>query len=266
MRIWCQLPMMFDPDSPETKKFFDLIEADFRLIKREDTEIKIASLSKGISTMEWMQYPGLRFLNEREILKSSLQGEKEGYDGILIANYFDSGLGAVRQLTSLPVTGFAEATMLFACMVGNKFATVVAHEKFIVDMEMTIERYGLRSRAIDYKPVRSLTLTYDDIKAGFNGDCTPLMDDFKSIARTCIADGAEVIIAGGGLFSILLTQEGLREIDGVPFLDPFLISLKTAEVMIDLHKAQIPVTSRERLYLNPTQNLIEEAVKFFWNY
>ena len=255
--------MQFDASDPMVKKFLELIEADFRLVKRKDTEIKIVSLSKGIASMEWMAYPGFRFLNEREILKSALQGEKQGYDGILIANYFESGLWAVRQLSSLPVIGFAESTMFFACTVGNKFATIVANEKFIVDMEKTIDRYGLRSRAIDYRPVRPLTLTYNEIMECFKGDSASLINDFRNSARTCIADGAEVIIAGGGLFSIMLTQGGLREIDGVPVLDPFIISLKAAEMAIDLYKSGIPVRSRERLYYAADHNEIGKAVEYF---
>jgi allantoin racemase len=255
--------MQFDASDPPVKKFLDLIEADFRLVKREDTEISIVSLPKGISSMEWMAYPGFRFLNEREILKCALQAEKQGYDGILIANYFESGLWAVRQMASLPVIGFAEPTMFFACTIGNKFATIVANDKFVVDMEKTIDRYGIGARAIDYRPVRPLTLTYNAIMECFREDSAPLINDFRNIARTCIADGAEVIIAGGGLFSIMLTQGGLREVDGVPVLDPFIISLKNAEMTVDLYKSGIPVTSRERLYYKPAFNEIEKAMEYF---
>ena len=255
--------MAFDVSDPKAKKFLELIEADFCLVKRDDTEIKIVALSKGIASMEWMGYPGFRFLNEREIVKSALQGEKQGFDGILIANYFDTGLWAARQLSYLPVIGFAEAAMLFACTIGNKFATIVANEKFTVAMEKTIDWYGVRSRAIDYRPVRPLALTYETIMECFTGDRTPLFEDFRNRARDCIADGAEVIIAGGGLFSILLTQGGLREIDGVPLLDPFLISLKAAEAAIDLHKSGMPVRSREKLYYTPPQNEIAKAVEHF---
>jgi len=255
--------MVFDVSVPKAKKFLELIEADFRLVKRVDTEIKVVSLSKGIASMDWMSYPGFRFLNEREIVKSALQGEKQGFDAILIANYFDTGLWTVRQLSYLPVIGFAEAAMLFACTVGNKFATIVANEKFTVAMEKTIDLYGLRSRAIDYRPVRPLTLTYDNIMGCFAGDCTSLFEDFRNGARDCIAEGAEVIIAGGGLFSIMLTQGGLREVDGVPVLDPFVISLKAAEMAIDLNKWGIPVRSREKLYYTPPQDEIEKAVEYF---
>jgi len=264
LKIWCQLPMAFDVSDPKAKKFLELIEADFCLVKRDATEIKIISLPKGIASMDWMGYPGLRFLNEREIVKSALQGEKQGFDAILIANYFDTGLWAARQLSFLPVIGFAESSMLFACTIGNKFATIVANEKFTVAMEKTIDWNGMRSRAIDYRPVRPLTLTYETILECFKGDCTPLFEDFRNSARDCIADGAEVIIAGGGLFSILLTQGGLREVDGVPLLDPFLISLKTAEMAIDLHKSGILVTSREKLYYTPPQNEIGKAVEHFF--
>ena len=109
--------------------------------------------------------------------------------------------------------------MFFACTIGNKFATIVANDKFVVDMEKTIDRYGVGARAIDYRPVRPLTLTYNDIMECFKEDSAPLINDFCNIARTCIADGAEVIIAGGGLFSIMLTQGGLLA------LQPILVGL-----------------------------------------
>jgi Asp/Glu/hydantoin racemase len=100
----------------------------------------------------------------------------------------------------------------------------------------------------------------------FKGDYAPLIDDFKDTACKCIADGAEVIIAGGGLFSIMLTQGGLREIDGVPFLDPFLISLKASEQAVDLHRSGIIIKSQKGFYLTPNQDEIGKALRFFWNY
>lgn len=264
MRIWCQLPLQLEESDPQAKRFCEIIECDMRLAKRDTTEVTIVPLAHGIRSMEWMAYPGFRFFNEREIVRGCLQGEAEGYDGIMIANYFDSGLIAARQLCSKPVAGMAESSLLFASMMGDKCAVVVASDQFITDMEKTLDRCGLRSRAIDCRPVRSLSINYAEIMRCLLGEYDSLVYDFEQTARTCIRDGAEVIIAGGGLFSVMLTQGGVRGIDGVPVVDPFIVSLKHCEMMVDLQKAGLPVLSRKRLYYAPRPHEIPEAEQFFF--
>ncbi len=265
MRIWCQLPLQFDEREPRIRRFYELTEHALNGVKREGTEVKIAALDRGIRSMEWLEYPGFRFLNEREIVRGCLQGEANGYDGIVVANYFDLGLLGTRQLCSLPVAGFAESTMHFACMAGNKFAVVIANRNFTAFMEKTIEQCGLRPRAIDRMPVRSLSITYDEIMSCLIRDPERLIDDFKKTAKGCIDEGAEVIVAGGGLFSVILTHAGMRELDCVPVFDPFVISLKTCEMMIDLHNAGMPVLSRKRMYCTPPPGDVSKAIEFFFN-
>ncbi len=264
MNIWCQLPLEFDEADQKIKKFYDRIHDVFDMVKLEKTEVHLASLNRGIRSLQWLQYPGLRFLNEREIVRNALRGVAKEYDGIIIANYFDAGLRTVRQLSPIPVVGFAEAAMLFAAKVGGKFAVITADEKFVPDFEMTINSYGLRSRAIEVKPVRPLSVKGQDMMGYLLGDYL-LISDFEDLVRTCIADGADVVIAGGGLFSVMLTQAGIREIDRVPILDPFVISLKTCEMMIALHAAGVPVVSRRSVYYTPNQDTSAEALSYFFD-
>ena len=48
----------------------------------------------------------------------------EGFDAAIIAAFGDPGLFGARELFSFPVVGLAEAAMLTACMVGQRFSIV----------------------------------------------------------------------------------------------------------------------------------------------
>ena len=61
-------------------------------------------------------------------------------------------------------------------------------------------------------------------------------------------EGAEVLILGCGLLSPVLTRNGIKEIEGVPLIDPIIIGIKKAEIMVDLYKTGIPVISRKGFY------------------
>ena len=90
------------------------------------------------------------------------------------------------------------------------------------------------------------------------------VSDFRRIALAEIDDGAEVIIAGGGLFSAILSREGVREVDGAPVLDPFGISLKVCEMMVDLSRTAVPIVSRKRLYYAPQPREVSAGQEFFF--
>ena len=69
------------------------------------------------------------------------------------------------------------------------------------------------------------------------------------MAEGCIKDGADVLIIGCGITSVLLTEGAdLKEIDGVPIVDPIVSSIKFIEMLIGLNKSGIPFKSKRGLY------------------
>src|SRR3989304_10216296 len=104
MKIWCQLPARMDLESDIFKPYIKTVNECHNTVKRADTEITIKALESGL-TPEFISFPGLRFLNDREILKNALRSEREGYDALVITCFFDPSLFALRQLMNIPVIG-----------------------------------------------------------------------------------------------------------------------------------------------------------------
>jgi len=263
MKIACQLPTRM-PRSGVNSAYYDLLEKNYNLVKNSDTEVIVRDTPTGFSGggMDWT---GLRLINEVEILKSVLAAEKEGFDGVSIACFFDPALGPARQLLNIPVTGLAESAMHLACLMGGKFAIIVAEILHVPAMEEEIAKYHMESQAIRRKPVRALPVSdkgYDPEKIPnyFSGDYSPIVESLYPLARGCIEDGADVLIVGCGLISPILTQAGITDIDNAAIIDPLLASLKLTEALIALHQGNLPYISRKSFYSAVPSKDIEEAL------
>ena len=258
MKIWCQLPIRMPREAYEG--YYRLLEKDYSLAKRPDTEVLIQDVPDGLANPELITYLGLRFYNDRYILERMLEAQEEGYDGIAGACYFDGAIEAARQLLEIPVVGAAESAMLTACLMGRRFGTVTSDPRWTFEMERHIHELGLEKRAVTERPVRSLSMPGERFLACLGGDYEPAIEDFSAVARTLIEDGADTIIAGCGLLSPMLTVGGVREIDGVPIVDPMLTSLKITELLIDFRHAGLPIKSTRSLFLACESEIAKEVL------
>ena len=257
MKLLLQSPLVMSSD-PELSKLYNvLLETQLKLVKRSDTEIVKKYIGRGISSLEHYGYAGLRYLNDLEILKSMIQAEKDGYDAVISACWFDPAIEAGKQLLRIPVVGSAESSMHLACTMGLKFAIVTSDQMYIPHMIELISHYRMSDNVIDRKPVRSLTLSGLEIGNCLHGDYTPIIQNFQEITKGCVEDGAEVVIIGCGLLCPLLSTSGIRYVEEAPILDSIMIGIKMAEIHVDLQKAGIPTISRKGLYLAPSAANIE---------
>src|SRR5688500_17127108 len=69
-----------------------------------------------------------------------------GCDAVLIGVSMDTGLGALRELLSIPVVGMTEAACLVACTAGARFGVVTLGTRTIPMYEELITGYGLHPR------------------------------------------------------------------------------------------------------------------------
>jgi hypothetical protein len=93
------------------------------------------------------------------------------------------------------------------------------------------------------------------------GEYDPVVEDFKKQAVGCLEDGADVLIAGCGLISPMLTVNAVREIEGAPVIDPMQVALKYTEMMIDFKAAGMPVISNRGLFVKPDKEGMQMAFK-----
>ncbi|HSB05664.1 MAG TPA: aspartate/glutamate racemase family protein [Thermodesulfobacteriota bacterium] len=251
MKIWCQLPIAMPKDV--YGGYYELLMQDYNLFKDKETDITIKDVPTGIIDPELINYLGFRMVNDTENIRSMLQAESEGYDAIAGACYFDTGIKGARNLLSIPIVGAAEASMHLACIMGNSFAVVTSEPTWIKEMEHHLKELGFGHSAISYKPVRSLTIPFDEfVKCMMSGNFDSVIKNFIEVSKRCLEDDAEVIIAGCGLVSPMLTTKDVREIDGAPIIDPMVVSLKFAELMAKLSKAGISIKSTRGLFTMPS--------------
>ena len=155
-----------------------------------------------------------------------------------------------REITDIPIIAPAEATLHYACLLGDKIGVVGMQERVASIMwERNLINYGFRDKAIA-NPVRGVNLsTFEAITKGIE-DNSIIVKAVEEVARELVQDGAEVIVIGCGLYAPICTINGLVKLEGdVPILDPMAISFKLAEVMLDLKNSiGLPVLSRVGMY------------------
>jgi allantoin racemase len=244
MKIILQTPNIHDETDPIYQKISGLMFAHAARFKRPDTEL-IYNPSTGLQNLSDIANLGSRFLNDTLILNSMIKAATPDVDGMVSHCYFDSALWPARQILDIPVVGLAEAAMGLATLVGRRFAVMPVNPRYVGAMEDMIDLYGYRPSAIDHRPVRAIEA--DEMAAVgwlLEGRLDRLVEAVKPTARACIADGADVLIFGCGLVSVLLSEgAGVTEIDGVPIITPLVAAVKAIETLVDLQKSGMRIKS-----------------------
>ena len=76
-------------------------------------------------------------------------------DAVVLACFGDPGLAALKEIAKVPVVGMADASILQACAMGNRFSIVTGGERWKSMLEEFVASHGLASRlASDCAPSR----------------------------------------------------------------------------------------------------------------
>jgi len=208
-------------------------------IKRPDVEATVVHLSKGPIHIEYHYYEHLAM---GEVFQWVRWAEKEGYDGVVIGCFYDTGLREAREIVSIPVTAPAEACMHVASTLGHKFSILVGRRKWIPKMEDNVYLYGLEKNLSSF---RVIGFTVPRMIA----EPEKLREAIKREAKKAVEDGAEVIILGCTIESGFMKE--LIETLKVPVLDAVVVSWKYAEMMVDLYRKIGLVHSKSFGYETP---------------
>jgi allantoin racemase len=111
-------------------------------------------------------------------------------------------------------------------------------EGYVPIIENNIRAYGLEPRAIARRPVRKFGMTYENIVRCLEGKDDEFLVELAKTARECIADGADVIIAGGQLFGPIFQRHQFFTVPntGVPVVEVSACGLKLAETLAQLQR------------------------------
>jgi Asp/Glu/hydantoin racemase len=90
-----------------------------------------------------------------------------------------------------------------------------------------------------------------------------VLDGFEAAVAECVDEGVELVIPGGGIISMLLNQEGITELHGVPVMDQVAVLTKLTETYVDLYELGALQTSRKRMYASPEAEFLDELMAHY---
>jgi Asp/Glu/hydantoin racemase len=260
MKIWHQSFTVLSDLGP----YSEALKRHFAKVARPGTQIDMHGMQAGTYRGNYpgndIRHAAFQYVHALQFMAAAVRAQEEGYDVYSLSTLPEPALREIRGLVDIPVVGYGESAMLTACMLGRKFGVLL----FIDDMNELIaenaKNHGLESRFTGAVPVG---FAFNDVLKGFS-DPTELIDRFKAAARKLIAQGADVIIPGEAPLNVLLAQNGVVEVDGVPILDSLAAWVKQAETMHDLRTQCGIKTCRKGYYHKlPEFDRVKEVLAYY---
>jgi len=176
----------------------------------------------------------------RGLLEAVGQGEKEGYDGFVIACFDDTGLAACREIATGPVLGICEAGMHAASMLATGFSVVTTLPRSIPIIEDLAMLYGMQRKCRRVRAADVPVLALEE------RDGAARQKVLAEIRRAVREDGSEAILLGcAGMADLTawLSQE-----TGMPVIDGVVCAVKMLEALVGagLQTSKIGAYARPR--------------------
>ena len=144
-------------------------------------------------------------------------------DAVVLACFGDPGLAALKEISPVPVIGMADAAILQACAMGNRFSIVTGGERWKGMLEEFVAGHGLSSRLAS---VRTVAPTGADIARNPKAAMALLAKGCTACVRE---DGADVVILGGAGLAGLAAK--LKSAVKAPLLDGVACAISLAEAL-----------------------------------
>lgn len=195
------------------------IGAAAQAVARSDTEIVAANSQNGPASIQG-------YLDVATCIPGLLEEVKNhpDVDAIVIACFDDTGLDAVRCISSVPVLGIGEAAYHAASMISAKFSVITTLSRSVPGLENNLMRYGLAQKCVRVRATDIPVLKLEE------GDPETL-EKIKSEIRTAIeVDHAEAIVLGCAGMADLMTE--LSNEFGLPVVDGVAAAVTLAEALV----------------------------------
>jgi allantoin racemase len=190
-------------------------------------------------------------------LRNAIAAERSGYDAIVIGHFQEPLLGEIRSVVDIPVVSLGEASLLYACTIGQKIGLITIDPAFVPWHEEQILKHGLDRRVVGVTamqiPPSALVAAMEPGPALEN-----VLRQFEDQARPLLDAGAEVLIPAGALPSMVLATERSRTIGGACVLDVVAVAAVHAEAAVKLRRCTGIEASRRASFAKPPPEAIEE--------
>ena len=194
-----------------------------RAVAAPGTEIVAVSPKTGPVSIEGYYDEAVSVIG---LLEEIHAGEREGFDGYVVACFGDPGLLAAREAARGPVVGIAEAAMRAACFVSTGFSVVTTLRRACGQIRDLTELYGVQSFC---RNVRASELAVLDLEDPRSNARAIIMEECR---RARDEDEAGAILLGcAGMADLAADIE--REL-GVPVIDGVAAAVKFVEALVGI--------------------------------
>ncbi|WKU43408.1 aspartate/glutamate racemase family protein [Streptomyces sp. VNUA116] len=192
---------------------------------------------------------------------AAVRAERSGYDAWITAAGQDPGLRDARHLAGIPTLGYGESAFFLSAMTGQRFGLLGFMPPLEEPIRHNITRYGLDAHLAAYEVVPG---GWDGVHRALDGDCDPFLTVYTEAAERARAAGAEVIIPAEGIPNEILWHLGVRELAGMPVVDPAGLAVKLAELTGELGRLGIFARSTAGYWFHrPPSDIAHHLEKVF---
>ncbi len=249
MRLWYQSYVDYENGA----SYWDMLRPHLEDAAGAGVQIDI----HGITPFDSYAHPLVEFRCAREMICNAVRAEREGYDAFIVGHFQDAGLYEARAAVDIPVIALGEASMLYACQLGQRIGIVTINPRFIPWFHHQIGKYGLRERVTG---VHAMTFEPGQILAAY-GDADKAEEVrqlFETQGQPLVAEGTDVLIPGGGIPMLLFSAFHNHTIDGAPVINGIPIAVKMAKMAVELRQMTGQGVSRTGDYAKAPPEVIEE--------
>jgi len=205
-----------------TRSSLEARERFLRALVRPDTKISVSCTEDGPRSIE-SHYDAC--MAGPWILKQVEQVEKDGFSAIVLYCMNDPAIEASRELVTIPVIAAGETSLHLATMLGSRFTFLTVLDQMIPEVEDMIQKTRIKFSCL--ASVRSLGIPVSELRDNLEKTKEIVIREGRKAVQE---DGAHVLVLGclglAGLGRVV--QEAL----GIPVIDPALVSIATAELLI----------------------------------
>jgi len=209
-----------------TDKWNDSVKADYAKCKQSDTAIEIVHFLQGPEAIQ-SEYDEAKAA--AHVLEEVSKTWPKHYDAIIIYCFSDPGLSGAREISTIPVLGIGESSQLFTMGLADCCGIITTLEQSVPRIRRKIWVRGFSRRFQSIHPLKIPVLEYDQKEK--------VARRALEVARYMVEqEGIEALILGCG--SLLGVKEQIQAAFGIPVVEPGVVTLKHAEMLIGLGLSQ----------------------------
>lgn len=233
--------------------YWDALRVHLDQIKEPETQIDIL----GITPYDSYAHNIVEWRCAREMMVNAVKAEKDGYDAFIVGHFQDSGLYEVRSMVDIPVIALGEASMLYACQLGQHIGIITINPRFIPGHRHQIRKYGLEHRVtgvhgMSFEPGQIMSAIGDDEKL------FAVKSQFEEQGLPLVQQGCDILIPAGGIPMLLFSAIHDHRVGAAPVVNGIPIVVKMAEMAVMLGRLTGLGVSRTADYVKAPPEIIEE--------